>query len=156
MRVRHTILIISIVNLLFSRSNDNRGKVDLSKWVNPFVGTLHEGYCFPGATVPLGNPNNPMEANKYLPRWGLWGKETNTMIGNHTAIDLPNGKLFRIKADNLSTGNYIVSEVWLKGKQLNRLYITHDEIMKGGDLRFVMKADKENILGILKSGFNGN
>jgi len=29
------------------------------------------------------NPNNPLKANKFLPRWGLWGKETNTMIGNH-------------------------------------------------------------------------
>ena len=26
---------------------------------------------------------NPKEANRYLPRWQLWGKETHTMIGNH-------------------------------------------------------------------------
>ena len=29
------------------------------------------------------DPQNPKEANKYLPRWQLWGKETHTMIGNH-------------------------------------------------------------------------
>ncbi len=27
--------------------------------------------------------DNPANANRYLPRWALWGKETNTMIGNH-------------------------------------------------------------------------
>lgn len=27
--------------------------------------------------------SNPAFANRYLPRWALWGKETNTMIGNH-------------------------------------------------------------------------
>ncbi|MDO5977884.1 GH92 family glycosyl hydrolase [Flavivirga spongiicola] len=29
------------------------------------------------------DPQNPKEANKYLPRWQLWGKETHTMVGNH-------------------------------------------------------------------------
>ena len=29
------------------------------------------------------NPDNPREANKYLPRWQLWGNETHTMVGNH-------------------------------------------------------------------------
>lgn len=27
---------------------------DYTQWVNPFIGTLHEGHCFPGATVPMG------------------------------------------------------------------------------------------------------
>ena len=29
------------------------------------------------------DPSNPKESYRYLPRWALWGKETNTMIGNH-------------------------------------------------------------------------
>lgn len=71
-------------------------------------------------------------------------------------INLPNGKQFRVIADNLSTENYVVSEVQLNGKPLDRLYITHDEIMKGGELRFAMKLDNEKILETLKAKFNGN
>lgn len=71
-------------------------------------------------------------------------------------IKLPNGKQFRVIAENLSMENYRVSEVWLNNKKLDQLYITHDEIMQGGELRFVMKSDEENVLGTLKSKFNGN
>lgn len=27
---------------------------DCTGYVNPFIGTLHEGHCVPGATVPMG------------------------------------------------------------------------------------------------------
>ncbi len=27
---------------------------DYTQWVDPFIGTLEEGHCFPGATVPMG------------------------------------------------------------------------------------------------------
>lgn len=27
---------------------------DCTRYVDPFIGTLHEGHCFPGATVPMG------------------------------------------------------------------------------------------------------
>lgn len=30
------------------------GGEDYTQWVDPFIGTLHEGHCFPGATVPMG------------------------------------------------------------------------------------------------------
>jgi hypothetical protein len=33
MRVRYTILIIRIINILFSCSDDNRGKVGFAEWV---------------------------------------------------------------------------------------------------------------------------
>lgn len=40
--------------LLCSCSSENQIRTDYTHWVNPFIGTLHEGHCFPGATVPFG------------------------------------------------------------------------------------------------------
>lgn len=71
-------------------------------------------------------------------------------------INLPDGKQFKVVAENLSEKNYVVAEVWLNNQKLDRLAITHHEIMQGGELRFVMKPDEANVLEILKSKFNGN
>jgi predicted alpha-1,2-mannosidase len=55
-------------------------------------------------------------------------------------LHLPNGKMFSIVADNLSDANGYVGSVRLNGQPLARAYIRHDEIMKGGELHFVMQA----------------
>lgn len=44
---------------------------------------------------------------RYLPRWALWGKETNTMIGNHAVPVLVDGYLKGISATGFSD-----EEVW--------------------------------------------
>lgn len=72
------------------------------------------------------------------------------------SINLPNGKQFKVIAENISDKNYVAAEVWLNNVRMDRLYITHDEIMQGGELRFVMKPDKENIVETLKSKYYGN
>lgn len=53
-------------------------------------------------------------------------------------IDLYNGKRFTMTAEGYSPTNRYVKSVWLNGKRLDRGYITHDEIMNGASLRFVM------------------
>ena len=53
-------------------------------------------------------------------------------------LKLPNGKLFRVVADHFSNTNLYVSDVLLNGKPLTRSFIRHDEIISGGELRFVM------------------
>lgn len=53
-------------------------------------------------------------------------------------INLPNGKKFTIKAENNSTENIYVKSVELNGKTLNKRYITHQQIMEGGELLFTM------------------
>ncbi|MXV52365.1 glycoside hydrolase family 92 protein [Pedobacter sp. HMF7647] len=55
-------------------------------------------------------------------------------------ITLENGKTFSITAQNQSDKNVYVKQVILNGKPLDRLYITHDEIMNGGVLQFVMNG----------------
>lgn len=56
-------------------------------------------------------------------------------------IQLENGKTFTIEAQNQSDKNVYVQKMLLNGQPLNRLYITHSEILNGGKLVFVM-SDK--------------
>jgi len=54
-------------------------------------------------------------------------------------INLPSGKKFIIKTKNFSKNNPYVEKILLNGTELKRLYITHEEIMKGGVLKFIME-----------------
>jgi predicted alpha-1,2-mannosidase len=56
----------------------------------------------------------------------------------HAKLNLENGRTFTITAKNQSPENVYVSKVLLNGVLLNRQYITHDEIVEGGTLEFVM------------------
>ena len=55
-------------------------------------------------------------------------------------LNLPNGKRFTVVADGLGDANAYVGGVTLDGKPLQRVYITHAELMAGGELRFSMQA----------------
>jgi predicted alpha-1,2-mannosidase len=57
---------------------------------------------------------------------------------NRATIQLPNGKTFRVVAENMSPANHYVEGVTLNGARLDRSYLRHSEIMNGGELRFVM------------------
>jgi len=77
-------------------------------------------------------------------------------------VNLPNGKKFTILAENTSRINIYVQKVYLNDKEINRAWITHEEIMSGGTLKFIM-GDKPNenfgrILppSILQGSFSNN
>jgi putative alpha-1,2-mannosidase len=55
-------------------------------------------------------------------------------------LHLPNGKRFTVIADKLDDAHAYVGSVSLDGKPLQRAYITHAELMAGGELRFAMQA----------------
>ncbi|TRX60066.1 glycoside hydrolase family 92 protein [Fulvivirga sp. M361] len=57
------------------------------------------------------DPDNPNEANRYLPRWQLWGKETHTMVGNHAVPVIVDAWLKGIKPSNY-TDEQIFEAVW--------------------------------------------
>ena len=57
---------------------------------------------------------------------------------NQAVINPENGKTFTIISKNHSPKNIYISGVILNGEKINRSYITHDEIMKGGELIFIM------------------
>ncbi len=56
-------------------------------------------------------------------------------------LALPNGKRFRVVAEGMSADNKYVARVLLNGKPLERSFLRHEEIMGGGELRFVMSAE---------------
>lgn len=58
-------------------------------------------------------------------------------------LTLDNGRTFEIKAPGVSDKNRYVKSVKLNGKPYGKMYITHDDLTKGGTLEFVM-ADKPN------------
>ena len=55
-------------------------------------------------------------------------------------LNLPNGKQFRIVADELDDAHAYVGGVTLNGTPLDRTFLTHEEILAGGELRFRMQA----------------
>jgi predicted alpha-1,2-mannosidase len=62
---------------------------------------------------------------------------------DRAVLHLPNGKTLTVVADNLSASNAFVQSVTLNGRPLTRTYVRHEELMRGGELHFVMstKAD---------------
>lgn len=64
------------------------------------------------------------------------------MIGSpsfeKTRMRLENGKVFTILAKNASPANIYIQSAKMNGKEYNKSYITHDDIMNGATLEFVM------------------
>ncbi|WP_289023630.1 GH92 family glycosyl hydrolase [uncultured Salegentibacter sp.] len=58
-------------------------------------------------------------------------------------INLPGNKMFSIKTENYAPGNMYVKSVHLNGKKLDRAFITHKEIVSGGELVFKMTDKPE-------------
>lgn len=58
-------------------------------------------------------------------------------------VHLPNAKTLTVRATGLSETNAFVKDVRLNGRSLDRSYVTHEELMAGGVLEFVMSAEKD-------------
>jgi putative alpha-1,2-mannosidase len=58
---------------------------------------------------------------------------------NRATIKLPNGKHFTIVAEHLDDAHPYVGKVTLNGKPLERVFIRHQDIEAGGELRFEMR-----------------
>jgi predicted alpha-1,2-mannosidase len=61
---------------------------------------------------------------------------------NKATLRLENGNSFTVEAVNQSEKNVYVQKITLNGKPLDRLHITHDEIMQGGKLMFYMTSKR--------------
>jgi putative alpha-1,2-mannosidase len=55
-------------------------------------------------------------------------------------LTLPQGKTFTITAKNNGPQHLYIHGAQLNGKDFNRVFLTHDEIMHGGELRFEMDS----------------
>ncbi|MFO7723579.1 MAG: GH92 family glycosyl hydrolase [Bacteroidales bacterium] len=63
-------------------------------------------------------------------------------------IHLENGKQFLVRARGNRSGSRYISRAVMNDKPFTRAYITHDEVMQGGDIRFLMGSRAESVLGI--------
>lgn len=55
-------------------------------------------------------------------------------------LNLPNGRRFTVTADGLDAQHTYIGGVTLNGQPLPRAWLSHEEIMAGGELRFTMQA----------------
>jgi predicted alpha-1,2-mannosidase len=62
-----------------------------------------------------------------------------------STIELPRGKQFTVRAVNNSPQNIYIQSAMLNGVPLNRAYILHEEVVKGGVLEFKM-GKRPNLL----------
>ena len=70
---------------------------------------------------------------------------------SHAVLALPNGRRFTVEAQGLSDAHPYVGQVTLDGRPLDRVYLTHDEILRGGTLRFTMQAKPNTAWGAAPS-----
>ncbi len=56
-------------------------------------------------------------------------------------INLENGNEFKITVENYSEKNIYINALLLNGKNINRSFITHSEILNGGELKFIMASE---------------
>ena len=64
--------------------------------------------------------------------------EIGTPMFNNAKIDVGEDEIFEVIAQNVSRENIYIQSARLNGKELDRSYLTHQEIMAGGELEFVM------------------
>jgi predicted alpha-1,2-mannosidase len=62
---------------------------------------------------------------------------------DRAVLHLPTGKVLTIESENLGEDRGFVKDVLLNGKSLDRGYVTHDELLKGGELRFVFSGERD-------------
>jgi predicted alpha-1,2-mannosidase len=62
---------------------------------------------------------------------------------DRAVLHLPNGKGLTIESVGLGDDHGFVKDVLLNGKSLDRTYVTHDELMNGGDLTFIFSDEKD-------------
>ncbi|MDG1713919.1 GH92 family glycosyl hydrolase [Lacinutrix sp.] len=63
-----------------------------------------------------------------------------TPLFKKATFNLENGKQFTVEAENLSNTNLYIESARLNGEPLYQSFISHQDIMKGGTLHFIMKG----------------
>ncbi len=71
-------------------------------------------------------------------------------IFEKATIKLSDNTNFIIEAENVSDKNIYIQSATLNGKKINRSYITHQEIIQGGTLHFVMGKSPNKHWGVKK------
>jgi len=73
-------------------------------------------------------PLNPADGKYYI----------GSPLVKSAKLTLGNGKFFSITTDNQSADNVYITKITLNGQELKEPFITHNQLMEGGTLQFVM------------------
>ncbi|MDP1622229.1 MAG: GH92 family glycosyl hydrolase [Bacteroidales bacterium] len=76
-----------------------------------------------------------------------------TPIFPKVTVSLENGKFLVIRAPNVSDQNFYIQSASLNGKPFTKCYISHEEILKGGDLVFNMGPQPNKAWAVGYGGF---
>lgn len=68
-------------------------------------------------------------------------------------IKLENGNDFKIRAENLSENNYYIQSAKFNGTKYNKCYLSHWDIMRGGELTFIMGDEPNEKWGSIKGDY---
>ncbi|SHM36371.1 GH92 family glycosyl hydrolase [Flavobacterium chilense] len=74
--------------------------------------------------------------------------EIGSPIFEKAKINLENGKSFVIEAENVSDKNFYIQSATLNGVPFNKTAITHQQILQGGTLHFVMGSQPNKNWGV--------
>ncbi|WP_423820260.1 GH92 family glycosyl hydrolase [Salinimicrobium sp. TIG7-5_MAKvit] len=74
--------------------------------------------------------------------------EIGSPLFEESVIQLQDGKSFKIIAEDVSDVNIYIQSAQLNGTNLDRTFITHDEILQGGELHFKMGPEPNLNWGI--------
>ncbi len=66
---------------------------------------------------------------------------------NKMTVNVRGGNTFTVEAENNSKENIYIQEVFLNGQPYDKTYITYNDIVKGGVLKFVMGAEPNKDFG---------
>ena len=61
-----------------------------------------------------------------------------TPLFRESTISLPNGRTLRLSAPELSEKKRYIKRVTINGRELRTSYITYDDVMQGGEIRFTL------------------
>ena len=62
-------------------------------------------------------------------------------------LSLQNGKVLEIKAPQVSDSNRYVKSLYINGEKYDKMYVTHEDIMKGGVWEFRMSKSPDKRRG---------
>ncbi|MCK8520984.1 GH92 family glycosyl hydrolase [Aquimarina sp. D1M17] len=102
---------------------------------NEDCGQMSAWYVFSGLGI---YPMNPA-SGEY---------EIGSPLFEKSTIKIKDGVDFIIEAEHVSDNNIYIQSATLNGKEINRSYITHQEIIEGGTLHFVMGSSPNKNWGV--------
>lgn len=85
-------------------------------------------------------PTIKQNVMKIFSAFGVGLYQVGSPVIRSATLHLENGNTFLVEAKNQDDKNVFIQKIELNGKILNRLYLTHDEIIKGGKIVFYMSS----------------